>query len=421
MIIEVGAHLGRETNRGETMSLRERLITVIGTVAAAAMIVAPSAGADTPGHYVVTDLATDSVYSFTPAGARTTITIGGNLANPEGIVRLSSNDYLLADKGPLGGPAVDGRVVRVTAGVQSLVASANLLIEPHAIALSADRKTAFTGSRNGAIVAVTIATGAQRLVAPAGGNLTDVRGIAVEGSGNLLVVNSGAAANTPRLLRVDPNTGAQTALLTGPPLTDPRAILVRPNGDVVIGDQGDPGDGFILGVYFLPSIYTHIFSAGAFWADNSVPGALALDTTGRIVGADRNTGGGNTNGRLFAVKPGGVASDIVPAAGGLLSEPSGLAIVPPKCGSKFATIVGTPGRDTLLGTNGPDVIAAIGGADTVKGKGGKDLICGGKGKDILSGGGGRDTLIGGKGRDRSTGGPGVDTLKCTITDPRCVA
>lgn len=398
------------------MSLRARLSTAAAIGIGALAALAPAAGADTPGHYIVADSGGTStkIYDYAPSGTRTTITSGGELTFVEGLARLGADDYLIADKNTTGATA-NGEIIRVRSGTQTVLASANLLKDPHGIAISYDRKFVYTASRTGEVVETTIATGSQRLVAPAGGNLVDLRGIAVERDGSLLVVSTGA---TDRLVRIDPATGAQEPLLTGPPLIDPRAVMVRPDGDLVLGDQGGAGDGFILGVD-LPAVTPSVISGGTFYANTSVPGALALDTQGRIIGADRNTGGGNTFGRLFAVSTAGTPSDIVPATTQQLIEPSGLAIVPPKCGGQFATIVGTPGKDTLPGTNGADVIAALGGKDTVKGKGGKDIICGGAGNDILNGGKGKDTIFPGKGKDKVNGGPGKDKLKCTPLDPRC--
>jgi sugar lactone lactonase YvrE len=369
---------------------------------------ASTAAADTPGDFIVTDFVNatpgaDAVYSFTPAGARTTITSGGNLGAVEGIVRVGSNDYIVADQGPTNTAVADGKVVRIKNGVQTLLGSGNLLLNPHAVALSRDRKLLYVGERGntntavpGRIVEITIATGAQRLISGPTASISDVRGIAVENTGKLLVVNADAPGT---LLRVDPATGAATALLSGPPIGDPRGILLRPNGDVVIGDNSGTTSSLIN--VDLPAATATTFSGGAFYAGSSIPGALALDISGNVVVADRNSSapGMTGAGRLFRVSPAAAITEVVTPASALLFEANGLAVVPPKCGKKFATIVGSPGKDVLPGTNGPDVVVALGGKDTVKGKGGKDLICGGKGADRLLGGGGKDRVIGGKGND----------------------
>ena len=375
-----------------------KLKGIVLGIAVSALALAPTASADVSGNYIVVDdAAPGTLYSFTPAGTRTTIATGGSLTGAEGVARLAADDYLVAAKGPLNNATPDGAVVRVRNGVQSVLATGGNLINPHAIALSNDRKTAFTAGRDGRIVAITIATGAQRLVAGPGGNLADLRGIAVEQNGQLVVADTGA---TTHLVRVDPNSGLQTPLITGAPLADARSVMVRPNGDLIVGDQGPgAGNGAIFSVD-LPAITTTSIAGGSFFAQQSVPGGIALDTRGDLIVSDRNdTTPGGGNGRLYRVSLAGAITEIIPASSGLLLEASGLAIVPPKCGGKFATIVGTPGKDNLAGTNGPDVIVALGGKDTLKGKGGKDVLCGGKGNDKLLGGGGKDRVIGGKGTD----------------------
>jgi Ca2+-binding RTX toxin-like protein len=399
------------------------LVSALASALVAVGLVAPAASADTPGNYIVTDFAgpaPDAVYNFTPAGARTTIASGGLLNDGvEGIVRVGSDDYIVANQGPTNGATADGKVVRITNGAQTLLGQGNLLINPHAVALSRDRKLLYVGERSpGRIVEINIATGAQRLVTGPTATITDIRALAVENSGALLGLNSDPPG---ALVRVDPATGAATTLLTGPPLAQPRGIALRPNGDVVIGDNGGAGDGGLFNVD-LPAAGATLFSGGTFYGGSSVPGALAFDVAGNVVVADRNgnTGGmGGSQGRLYRVSPAGAITEVVTSASAQLDEANGVVVVPPKCGGKSATIVGTPGKDTLPGTNGPDVITALGGKDKVKAKGGKDIVCGGGGNDTIAGGAGKDTLIPGKGADRVNGGAGNDKLKCSPLDPRC--
>ncbi|MGH2736392.1 MAG: calcium-binding protein, partial [Actinomycetota bacterium] len=82
-----------------------------------------------------------------------------------------------------------------------------------------------------------------------------------------------------------------------------------------------------------------------------------------------------------------------------------------KCGSKAATIVGTPRADELVGTSGPDVIVGLGGDDQIRARGGRDLVCGGEGFDNVTGGADHDRLKGGAGDDFLGGGPGRDRLE----------
>lgn len=111
--------------------------------------------------------------------------------------------------------------------------------------------------------------------------------------------------------------------------------------------------------------------------------------------------------------------------------------LPPTCGGRPATILGSAGPDTMRGTLGPDVILGLGGNDTVRGLAGNDSLCGGPGDDRLIGGDGKDRLLGasgndrlfgdadrdrldgGTGRDRCRGGPGRDAaIGCEGREPR---
>jgi hypothetical protein len=78
----------------------------------------------------------------------------------------------------------------------------------------------------------------------------------------------------------------------------------------------------------------------------------------------------------------------------------GIAVQPPKCAGKFATVVGTNKKDKIKGSRGPDTIAGLKGNDKIKGLKGKDRLCGGAGKDKLIGGPGKDKLKGGAGKDK---------------------
>lgn len=91
--------------------------------------------------------------------------------------------------------------------------------------------------------------------------------------------------------------------------------------------------------------------------------------------------------------------------------PDGVQVTPTPwpavtCGSRRATIVGTPGDDLLTGTPDRDVIFGREGNDVIEGGEGNDLLCGGEGDDVLDGGPGRDILIGWTGDDALEGDEG---------------
>ncbi|MGQ0595212.1 MAG: hypothetical protein ACT4QB_22015 [Gammaproteobacteria bacterium] len=84
--------------------------------------------------------------------------------------------------------------------------------------------------------------------------------------------------------------------------------------------------------------------------------------------------------------------------------------LPPKCGGRPATILGTAKSDTIRGTAAEDVILGLGANDTIRGLEGNDIICGGPGNDRLLGNEGDDSLLGESGNDRLFGDTGGNSL-----------
>lgn len=84
--------------------------------------------------------------------------------------------------------------------------------------------------------------------------------------------------------------------------------------------------------------------------------------------------------------------------------------LPPKCGGRRATILGTPRNDTIRGTRANDIILGRGGNDTIRGLEGNDIICGGTGDDTLLGNEGNDRVLGESGDDRLFGDAGGNAL-----------
>jgi hypothetical protein len=88
--------------------------------------------------------------------------------------------------------------------------------------------------------------------------------------------------------------------------------------------------------------------------------------------------------------------------GAILLPLSAVAAKPaaPVCGTRTATIAGTPGNDVIMGTSGDDVITGGGGNDTIYGLDGNDRICGDENGIRV---GGDDEIFGGPGNDRAMG------------------
>jgi Ca2+-binding RTX toxin-like protein len=324
----------------------------------------------------------------------------------------------------------------------------------------------------GGVVAVDPNTGGQRVVA-SGGNIGEPLGIAREPSGTVVIPDDdpqGLGSLSGAVHRIDPATGAQSLVSTndisGPDHFDvPYAINVERNGRILVGDLTSNG-GAVIGVNpatgeqsivsnnevsgpdlfggpsgVLPTptgLVVTDYSAGeggvgallrvdssgqqSLLSDNSSPGGpdfrsahrSAFDLGGDFVVADYDFGV-DGEGAVFRVDSATGARSLIAgdtsAGDDAFYDPTGLLVVPPKCGGLYPTIVGTPAKEAIKGTRFTDVIAGLGGNDTIKGLAGKDVLCGGPGRDKLFGQAGKDRLFGEAGRDTLRGGKGKDKLR----------
>jgi Ca2+-binding RTX toxin-like protein len=220
-----------------------------------------------------------------------------------------------------------------------------------------------------------------------GGILTRLNALAAAPSGRIFVaLGPDTGSMIAQVLSVDPVSGAQQVVgdLPGDGNTDyPQGATVTPNGKTVyVGREASidrflPGSGAVSEVSSDPA-FTNLFD-------------LELGFDGQLYVVE------NDSHLIHRVNPQTGARTTV--GDSTEEDPIGIAVQPPRCGGKTATIVGTQKRDKIKGSPGPDVIAGLRGADTIRGLKGNDRLCGGKGPD---------TLIGGKGFDRLRGGPGAD-------------
>jgi hypothetical protein len=192
------------------------------------------------------------------------------------------------------------------------------------------------------------------------------------------------------------STGAQSTILSGGDLIAPYGVALTAQGRVLLADYNALPPGELGAIFLFPRTggRLEIVANGGLFQD---PIAVARSFRGPIIVAEQDNPG--DNGQVISVNPRTHAQRTLALAGATFQSPGGVAVVPPRCFGRFATIVGSPGADRLKGTRFPDVIAGAGGRDRLSGLGGRDRICGGKGRDRLSGGAGRDRLKGGPGRD----------------------
>jgi len=170
----------------------------------------------------------------------------GFLGNPQDIVIDANGDLLVADfSGPSGFlNGIGGGVIRIdpTTGAQTVVSSGGLFGSPRAIAIDASGDIlvpinpildAQFGRPSG-VIRVNPQTGAQTAVS-SGGLIVDPIGIAIESNGDILVTDSSG------IIEIDPITGAQTLAFFGGFIQNPRRIAIDANDDILV-TNADPAN-----------------------------------------------------------------------------------------------------------------------------------------------------------------------------------
>ncbi|MGH7725903.1 MAG: hypothetical protein ACREOU_10805 [Candidatus Eiseniibacteriota bacterium] len=171
------------------------------------------------------------------------VSVGGNLALPRDLEFAADGalyvlDVLYNDGTGTGGGAII-RVDTVT-GTQTIVSSGQYFQSVQGMGSAADGKFYVVQFRPFArVIEVDGTTGIQSLVTERG--MFDApRDVAVERNGNLLVsdgtpfVPCGVdSCVLPAIIRVDRTTGAQSVLVSGPPLRDLSGIVILEGGGVI--------------------------------------------------------------------------------------------------------------------------------------------------------------------------------------------
>lgn len=430
---------------------------LVGALALASLASAPQAPALTPGELLVVGSEPDAIIRVdTRTGKQRLFAANSDPVNAASQLFTSPADVTVAPNGTIyvvdrtafngegGVIAVDPRT-----GRQSLV-SANkmpvniadpLFSQPNGIAilpsgtiLVTDRN-AFGGP--GGVIAVDPDTGAQSVYSSnlQAGNagtqaFADLRGGILVRPGGRVVVSDTAAFGGGALVALS-SAGVQSRFSSNDQGVNaaskhyvlPVGIARSGAGGIAVADQEAFGDGGVVGVdpvtgrqRLISSNFQAVNTATALYVD---PFDIAHLPDGRIAVLDTHafTGCSEGCGGVIAVHP-GTGKQRVLSSNDLavnttsrhFAEPFGMALVPPRCRGRAATIYGSPAGERLRGTAGPDVIVGGGGPDRIIGLGGRDVICAGAGRDLLIGGRGRDALLGQRGADRVRGGAGADRL-----------
>ena len=132
-----------------------------------------------------------------------------------------------------------------------------------------------------------------------------------------------------RIIKVDPDTGAQTIISSGNLLDAPWGVAIDANGNIIVVDKAYPGGGGT-------GISGQIIEVNPYNGDQTVisedglfvnPGGVAIDANGNIIVADQlyDTTGDDTIGGIIKVDPTTGAQTVV-ASGGYINGPSDITI-----------------------------------------------------------------------------------------------
>jgi sugar lactone lactonase YvrE len=157
--------------------------------------------------------------------------------------------------------------------------------------------------------------------------------LAVEADGSLLVADMGQlctpqqprCADDGRIIRVDPLTGRQSLLAGGPPLVDPAALAVAPNGDVYVADNFEADDGGAV-IRIDPASGAKTLISEANLLD--LPFGILVDRDGSLVVSNRVVPTRclpGLPGKLVRVQPANGSQRLI-SEGGLFRYPLGVAL-----------------------------------------------------------------------------------------------
>jgi Ca2+-binding RTX toxin-like protein len=386
--------------------------------ALAVALAAPASAAATvdPGDILVagtTRGGNGAVFKVDPgSGRQTLVSLGALLFAPSDIELAPDGRILVMDPGSLFGGSIvaidpdkpGGPTTNQTLVSNNDISGPDLFDTP--LGLTVGDRRIFVADARGRVIAVD-RDGQQRLIAENELFASPVS-IDLAPGPRLFVADSFGTENRDgSIIRVDPANGAQRLVASG--VINEREDLVEPSGIVVSQptvfvadrDSQDDQSGAVIAVGFNGGKRVVASNAGPGPDLFNDPSGIAFDGRGNLVVGD-TTPVPDRRGIVIRVAPGTGATRLLSRGGdgldGLVSARA-LTVVPPRCGGRLATIVGTSRRDTLRGTASRDVIAGLGGNDVIVGRGGNDVLCGGPGRDTIRGGGGRDRVIGGPGRD----------------------
>ena len=154
--------------------------------------------------------------------------------------------------------------------------SINIHPNPDAGDIFVTNSTSTVNGQVGSVIQIDPNNGMQWLVTT-GGNLTNPSAIIIEHDGNLVVINNNN--NVFTLVRIDPATGAQSLIPSGPAFANPVGLGIGPGADIFVAD---PFAHCVFKVNASTGAQVNVFSGG----DLSAPAGLAFDSNGNLLVSD---------------------------------------------------------------------------------------------------------------------------------------
>lgn len=171
----------------------------------------------------------------------------------------------------------------------------------------------------GGVIRVDPASGAQTAIS-SGGLFVNPFGIALATNGDILVVDVAAFGGSGGVIRVNPSTGVQTAVSSGGSFLDPLGIAVAANDDIfVVEANAFGGSGGVIRVNPTTGAQTTV-SSGGFLVE---PYGLAIAANGDLFIADPVVFG---SGAVIRVNPTTGIQTVVTSGGVLNNGPQSIAI-----------------------------------------------------------------------------------------------
>jgi len=206
--------------------------------------VTPARGAAlVSGDMVVASQTGGKVYVVKPSGGVSLVSSGGLLNNPSHVIIDNQGIIFTAERTGGTSPAIV-RIDPATGG-QTLVTSGQSLDVPVALAFDQSNNLV-VGNRNEQLFRVNPQTGAQTAITVLGG-VRSIQDVEVDPQGRMVVVDAGIFnGGLGKIVRFDPATGLQTTISQGDQLFNPSDLLIRPSGDYVVTNRLANGTSQIL-------------------------------------------------------------------------------------------------------------------------------------------------------------------------------